>query len=70
MVLPTRNRITIGELERIAICMMQWKTPDGKLTTWGSDIIASMIEQSKTGSVTLEIVTTIESEGETLPLQE
>jgi hypothetical protein len=54
--LPKRNTVTLEELERIACLIMSWRTLDGKVTTWGSDIINSMMEQSKTGEVIFHVV--------------
>ena len=48
--------ITIEEVERMAIAIMQWKTLEGKVTMWGMDIIQSMMEQAKTGEIIFHVV--------------
>lgn len=49
--------ITEQELERICVCIMKWKTPEDKVTMWGTDIINSMFQQYKeTGRVCLDVV--------------
>jgi hypothetical protein len=49
-------KITERDAENLCIAIMQWRTAEGKLTTWGHDIMSQIVAGiTGKGSVTLEV---------------